>query len=237
MGSNSRSLHHRTAQIRRRSRQSHKVSYQRKLVNMEKVLEFLKKAEFNSIMLALAIGAIASYFKIEAHPYNEIAFSIAIVASSYCIIRLVVFCFNKIKKTYELRKGEKRKNLARRKIEEQVQKERNVEISRMFDGLSENVKAELSDMVNNSVPDKYQNNVFRHKKIDFHQVDCCYQMQSITRIFRTDDPRIISYNSENGQPCITFSNYSDTITFTIDPYLLDLIKQYDKERKKSGTED
>ena len=160
---------------------------------MEKLIEFLKKAEVKSIMIALALGATAAYFKIDTHPYNEIAFFTAIVTSSYCVIRLIAFCFNKIKEKCELKREEKRRNLVRKEREEQVKKERNIEISRMFDGLSENDKWKLVDIVNNGEPDEYQKNVFRYKKIDYQLVECCYQMQSITRIFRTDDPRIISY--------------------------------------------
>ena len=114
---------------------------------MEKVLEFLKKAEFNSFMIALAIGATAFYFKIDTHPYNEIAFFTAIVASSYCIIRLVVFCFNKIKKKCNLRKEEKAEKLAKVKREEQIKKERNIEIYRMFDGLTEDDKEKLAYVI------------------------------------------------------------------------------------------
>ncbi len=194
---------------------------------MEKVLEFLKKAEFNSFMIALAIGATAFYFKIDTHPYNEIAFFTAIVASSYCIIRLVVFCFNKIKKKCNLRKEEKAEKLAKVKREEQIKKERNIEIYRMFDGLTEDDKEKLAYVIDKGKEDKYTPNMLHYSRNDYELSNLIGQTEAMCRIFRTGYRHV--YDPYGGQPCITISNYTDTITLTIDKCLLDLIKQYNQE--------
>lgn len=194
---------------------------------MEKVLEFLKKAEFNSFMIALAIGATAFYLKIDTHPYNEIAFFTAIVASSYCIIRLVVFCFNKIKKKCELKREEEKKNLAKRRREEQEQKFLSIEISRMFDGLTEDDKEKLAYIINKGKGDKYSPNVLHYSRNDYELTNLISQAEATCRIFRTGYRHV--YDPYGGQPCITITNYTNSITITIEPYLLELIKQYNQE--------
>ncbi|MBO7490252.1 MAG: hypothetical protein J6T88_08250 [Bacteroidales bacterium] len=194
---------------------------------MEKVLEFLKKAEFNSFMIALAIGATAFYFKIDTHPYNEIAFFTAIVASSYCIIRLVVFCFNKIKKKNELKKEEEKKELARKRREEQEQKFLSIEISRMFDGLTKDDKEILAFVINNGKKDKYNINVFHYSRDNYHLTNLINQVDAMCRIYRQDNRRV--YDPFDGQSCIKISYYTGTITLTIEQHLLELIKQYNQE--------
>lgn len=190
---------------------------------MEKVLEFLKKAEFNSFMLALAIGATAFYFKIDTHPYNEIAFFTAIVASSYCIIRLVVFCFNKIKKKCELKREEKKKELARKRNEEQEQKILSIEISRMFDGLTKDDKEILAYVIDKGKEDKYNLNVLHYSRDDYHSINLINKIEAMCRIYRTNNSRV--YDPYDGQSCIKISYYTDSLSITIEPHLLELIKQ------------
>ena len=194
---------------------------------MEKLIEFLKKAEFNSIMLALAIGATAFYFKIDTHPYNEIAFFTAIVTSSYCVIRLIAFCFNKIREKCMSRKEEKKKNLARRKKEEQEQMLLKIEISRMFDGLTKDDKEALALIIKSGKEDKYTPTVLHYNKGDYQLTDLIGHIEAICRIFRKNDRHV--YDPYDGQPCITITHYSNTIALTIEPYLLDLIKMYNQE--------
>ena len=191
------------------------------------MLEFLKKAEFNSFMLALAIGATAFYFKIDTHPYNEIAFFTAIVASSYCIIRLVVFCFNKIKKKCELKREEKKKELARKRKEEQEQKILSIEISRMYDGLTKDDKETLTFVINNGKEDKYNLNVLHYSRDDYPSINLINKIEAMCRIYRDNNRSV--FDPFDGQPCIIISYYTGSITLTIEPHLLDLIRQYNQE--------
>lgn len=182
-------------------------------------LDIFKKAEFNSLMVALAItGWIMYYFQI----YNLI-FGLACFASIYCVIRFFVFCYLRIMGNRNYKKACKLEQLANEQKEKKYEDNRKIEISRMFDGLSDSNKDLLASIILNGKQDNYNYNVFLLQKNSSESffIDIA---QSITEIFK--------YWNGSGQFCITVSDYANSIAVTIDPYLYELLKQYIEKTKK-----
>lgn len=189
-------------------------------------LDIFKKADFNKLMFSLAVaGWVVFCFTPISEQIKYYILGFTILASVYCLSGIVVYCYKQNKSKREQKQQRKNRELYNKNVEEG----KRIEIDRMFGGLTEANKKILAYIVKKGKTDKYQPNVLHYGKEDYQQVDCFFQIQSNTRIYRTDDPRIISYNSDNGHPCITITNYTNTIALTIEPYLLDLIKMYNQE--------
>jgi hypothetical protein len=181
-------------------------------------IDIFKRADFNSLMVAVAItGWIMYYFQIE-----NIIFGLASIASIYCIIRFVVFCYQRFVRIRSIKKANKQEQLAKEQEEKRYEENRKIEISRMFDGLSDSNKFILASILINGKKDKYYDNVYHFQKYSKESLDL-EMAQSISVIYRD---RIGS-----GQACISIRDYQDTVVATIDPFLCDLIKQHIEKNK------
>ncbi len=176
-------------------------------------LDIFKKAEFNSLMLSVAItGWIMYYFKIQ-----DYVFGIAILASSYCLIRLFVYCYQIISENRERNNNAKQLALAKKLEEKEKIESRNVEISRMFEGLSDDNLNVLLFVFEKGKRDSRNYNILHFPKYG-EEAMLANQARSITMIFRGP--------FGDGQPCISIKKYTDTIAVTIDPFLYDLIRKH-----------
>ncbi len=176
--------------------------------------DILKKAEFNTLMLSVAITGWILYILVSMNIY---ILGAAILSSAYCIIRFVVFAYQ----YYSAKCAEKRYENQKRKLKENEKIERkrvrNIEISRMFNGLSDYNKFQLSSLILNGEKDSYNCNVLHFQKLS-NEVLFIDSLISVTEIFN-DGFGI-------GDPTLSIREYADKIAVTIDPYLFELTKQY-----------
>lgn len=181
-------------------------------------LDIFKKAEFNSLMVALAItGWIMYYFQID-----NLIFGFACFASIYCIIRFVVFCYQSFIRIRDIKKVYKQEQLAKEQKEKKYEENRKIEISRMFVGLSDSNKFILASILLNGKEDKYDNHILHFQKYSKESMDLDWA-QSFTEIYRNW--------GGNAQACIQLKEYEDSIAAVIDPYLYELTKQYIENNK------
>lgn len=181
-------------------------------------LDIFKKAEFNSLMVAVAIsGWIMYYFQIES-----LIFGLACLASIYCITRFVVFCYQRFIKIRNIKRVYKQELLAKEQKEKKYEENRKIEIKRMFDGLSDSNKFILASILLNGKEDEYDYHILHFQKYSKESMDLDFA-QSFTEIYRDW--------LGNGQVCIHLKNYEDSIAAVIDPYLYELIKQHIENNK------
>ena len=180
-------------------------------------LDIFKKAEFNTLMLSVAITGWILYICV---PMNIYILGAAILASAYCVIRLVVYTYQYFSvKQANKRYEEKKKKEKEEKIAEN-KNARNLEISRMFEGLKEENKNILADVFIKGKRDSRNYNVLHFNRYS-NESSHLSQAVNVSKIFRD----VMGY----GQDCIWIRLYTDTLTVTIDPYLYDLIKNYIEE--------
>lgn len=176
-------------------------------------LDIFKRAEFNSLMVAVAItGWIMYYFKIE-----NLIFGLACLASIYCIIRFVVFCYQRILVKKGIKKAFKQEQLAREQEEKKYEEKKKMEITRMFEGLSDINKFYLSSLILNGKTDPYYYNILHFQKYTKEYI-FVETLLSVTEIFKD--------GFGVGKPTLTIKDYGDAIAVTIDSYLYELTKQY-----------
>lgn len=177
-------------------------------------LDIFKKAEFNTLMLSVAItGWILFIFA----PMNIYILGAAILASAYCIIRLIVYTYQYFTFKRENKRYEAQKKKEKEDKEAERKEARNIEISRMFNGLTEENKKTLAYIFLKGKKDTFNQYVLHFTPYS----DESYHVQQavdISKIFR--DPW------GHGDDCIWIKHYTDTLAATIDPYLYDLIKRY-----------
>lgn len=176
-------------------------------------LDIFKRAEFNSLMVAVAItGWIMYYFKIE-----NIIFGLACLASIYCITRFVVFCYQRIVGVRSLNKAYKQEQLAKKQSEKYYEEKRKMEMIRMFDGLSDVNKFYLSSLILNGKKDHFNYNILHFQKFS-KEAMFADTLLSVTEIFKD--------GFGVGEPTLTINDYGDSIAVTVDSYLYELTKQY-----------
>lgn len=177
------------------------------------VLNIFKKAEFNTLMLSVAItGWIMYYFQIENY-----IFGLASLASIYFIIRFVVVCYKRIIGIRNIKKVYKQEQLAKELEERKYEENWKMEITRMFEGLSDVNKFYLSSLILNGKTDPFKYNILLFQKYskEYVFVD---SLLSVTEIFKN--------GFGVGKPTLTIKDYGDAIAVTIDSYLYELIKQH-----------
>jgi len=178
------------------------------------ILNIFKKAEFNSLMLSIAAAGWILYYLGVFKEYSLIA---ALVASIYCIIRFVVYWYERIASSRATKKCEKQ-NKRDKEIQKKANEEkRRIEISRMFKGLTDENKKTLAYILLKGKPDEFDCYVLHFNP---HSDDTLYvqKAKNISQIFRNP--------WGSGSDCIWFKHYTNTLAAEIDPYLYDLIKGY-----------
>lgn len=177
--------------------------------------EIIKKAEFNTLMISIAIAAWVLNFYVL--PNNVFILGIAIASTAYCIIRLIAYLYNNTQIKRERAKIKAQEVIEYKRKNEQIQKDREIEISRMFNGLSDNNKDCLTCVVLKGRKDQFVDNVFHYDRYSEESL-MAQHASSISLIYRT--------SLDDGKKCIWIRTYTDTITAEIDPYLLSLIIKY-----------
>lgn len=186
-------------------------------------LDIFKKADFNKLMFSIAVAGWIVFFSPIPEQIKYYILGISILASVYCLSGLAVYCHKQVKLKRDQKKQKKNRELYDKKIEES----KRVEIGRMFEGLTKENKDALAVVVMKGKEDKFQQNVLHYNRNDYQLINVIGHVESTCRIFRTG--YLHAYDPHGGQPCITITNYADTITVTIEPYLLELAKQYNLE--------
>lgn len=185
-------------------------------------LDIFKKAEFNSLMLSIAIsGGIMYYYHIDS-----IIFGLFSVASIYCMIRFVVYCYVTIVAHIATKNYEAQKKRDKELKDKAYEDNRRIEISRMFEGLSDHNKFILTSILINGKKDSYYYNVLNFPKYG-KDASNIFMAQDISMIYRTE--------IGGGQYCIHRKEYTDTICVTIDPILYEIIAKYIEENKSNAS--
>lgn len=177
-------------------------------------LDIFKKAEFNTLMLSVAITGWILYFSVSMNIY---ILGAAILSSAYCVIRLIVYIYQSLSvRRYNIRyEAQKKKEIENKEAERK--NARNIEISRMFNGLTEDNKKTLAYIFLKGKKDEFNYHVLHFTPYSdeaFH----VQQAVNLSKIFRD--------SWGDGDDCIWIRHYTDTLAATIDPYLYDLIKEY-----------
>lgn len=177
-------------------------------------LDIFKKAEFNTLMLSVAITGWILYLLV---PTSIYILGTAILSSAYCVIRLVVYTYQ----YFSVKCANKRYDAQKKKekIEKEAERKeaRNIEISRMFEGLKDENKKLLAFVFLKGEKDSFKGNVLHFAPYS----DESFRVQQavdISKIFRDA--------WGHGEECIWIRHYTDTLAATIDPFLYDLIRQY-----------
>lgn len=171
-------------------------------------LDIFKKAEFNILMLS---ASVTGWILFAFFPQNIFVIGIAIFATTYCLVLLIRKTYNTIKEKIAKNKREKFNKL---RIENS-KKERNVEIERMFNGLSRDSKEYLIHLLRKGIKEGEKENMVRLQSNERTLVE---HAQYISGIF------IDKYGL--GQNCIDIGYYRDSIIVTIDPHLYSMIRKY-----------
>lgn len=183
-------------------------------------LDIFKKADFNKLMLSVAVTAWILFFLFSKHIYIIAG---AILSSAYCVISLVVYIYQyfsaKIEDNHYAAKKKKEDELyAAKKVEED-----SIEITRMFEGLMVEKKNMLAKLLINGKKDSFNTYVLliqKNKEEYLH----AKQAHQLTYITSKD-----YYNKKLYLTSIT--EYADSISISIHPHLYDLIKQYINENQ------
>ena len=181
------------------------------------IFNIFKKADFISFMLSLAISAWLLFYIGSDNIVILIVLGLALLSSSYVVIRFIVYCYQKIQDRIKLNKARNEKELKRKQDREREE----IEITRMFYGLSDENKRLLSYIILKGEKDKYSDNILLFPKYS-EESSRISQAQYISQIFRD--------NMGYGQECITTKLYTDSIAAIIDPVLFTLIRQYIDEK-------
>ena len=180
-------------------------------------LDIFKKAEFNTLMLSVAITGWILYVLVSMNIY---ILGAAILSSAYCVIRLVVYTYQYVSVKRANKRYEAQKKREKEDIEAERKEARKIEISRMFNGLTEDNKKTLAYIFLKGKKDTFNQYVLHftpYSDESFH----VQQAVDISKIYR--DPW------GHGDDCIWIRHYTDTLAATIDPYLYDMIKKYIEE--------
>jgi hypothetical protein len=176
-------------------------------------LGIFKKADFNTLMFSIAItGWVMYYFRIDNY-----IFGLACIASIYCIARFALFRYQRHLEVKSRKKAIKQEQLAKEQNEKSYENHRKMEITRMFNGLSDYNKFQLSSLILKGEKDLYNYNVLHFQKLS-NEMLFIDSLISVTEIFN-DGFGI-------GDPTLSIREYADKIAVTIDPYLFELAKQY-----------
>ena len=184
-------------------------------------LDIFKKAEFNSLMLSIAVSGGFMYF---SH-IDSIIFGLFSIASVYCLIRFVVYCYINIASHIDTKRYEAQQKRDKENKEKEYEEKRRIEITRMFYGLSDSNKFVLASLLLKGDKDSYNYNVLHYPKYGNDSVNIS-TARHISMINRT------SYGS--GDYCISTQDYTDTMTVTIDPILYGLIENYIKKEQSKN---
>ncbi len=178
------------------------------------LLDIFKKAEFNTLMLSVSITGWILYILVSMNIY---IFGAALLSSAYCVIRLIVYFYQYASVKLHNMRYEAQKKKEKDNKEAERKNARNIEIYRMFNGLTEDNKKTLAYLILKGKKDGFNYNVLHftpYSDEDF----LVQQAVNLSKIFR--DPW------GHGNDCIWIRHYTDTLAATIDPYLYDLIKEY-----------
>lgn len=184
-------------------------------------LDIFKKADFNTLMLSVAIAGWILYC---IGRYTEYSLIAALITSVYCVIRVIVYFYQRIMSNIEVEKYEAQKRREQETKEKAYEDNRRVEITRMFEGLTDPNKCILASILLNGKKDSYSCNVFHFPRYG-KDASNIFMAQEISKIYRT------GYGS--GDYCISTRDYTDTITVTIDPILYGLIENHINKSKTS----
>lgn len=184
-------------------------------------LDIFKKAEFNSLMLSIAVSGGFMYF---SH-IDSIIFGLFSIASVYCLIRFVVYCYINIATHIDTKRYEAQQKRDKENKEKEYEENRRIEITRMFYGLSDSNKFVLASLLLKGDKDSYNYNVLHFPKYGNDSVNI-NTAQEITMIYRTE------YGG--GQYTINIKEYTDTVSVTIDSILYNLIESYIKKEQSKN---
>lgn len=184
-------------------------------------LNIFKKAEFNTLMLSVAITGWILFIIGMFKEYSLIA---ALITSIYCAIRVIIYCYQTIISTRKTKINDKQKEREKEIKEKEYEENRRIEISRMFEGLSDSNKFILASILLNGKKDAFNYNVLLFPKYgrDYTNI---YMAQEISMIYRT------GYGG--GQNCIIIKEYTDSISVTIDSILYEIIEKYINKEKNN----
>ena len=186
------------------------------------ILNIFKKAEFNSLMLSTAAaGWILFYLGV----FKEYSLIAALVASIYCLIRFVVCCYKNYVARIDAKNYEAQQKRDKELKAQAYKEERRIEISRMFEGLSDSNKFILASILLKGKRDSFYDNVLHFPKYGEDSFNIS-KAQHISMINRT------GYGS--GDYCIDTKDYTDTMSVTIDPILYGLIDDYIKKEQSKN---
>lgn len=186
-------------------------------------IDIFKKAEFNSLMLSVAIAGWILYY---IGLFKEYSLMVALIASIYCLIRFVAYCYETIVANITAKKYEAQKKRDKELKDKAYEDNRRIEISRMFEGLSHHNKYILASILINGKKDSFHYNVLHFPKYGNDSINV-YTAQDVSMIYRT--------GIGGGQCCISTNEYTDTMSVTIDPILYEIIEKYIEENKSKAS--
>lgn len=115
-------------------------------------LNIFKKADFNTLMFSIAVTGWILFF---IYPENIYILMAAILCSTYCVSRLIIYSF---KSYWKKKKGETN----RRNEEKQEKLDQRLEAQYVYDRLSEENKELFFSIINTSTKSVYSNVYILH---------------------------------------------------------------------------
>ena len=188
-------------------------------MNWEVFNVFFKNANFNILMLSIATAGGIAY---AIGKNDDTFFFIVLTCSLYCVFAFIFSVYKWGKEEYNRWQKQRKENkrYQQQKLAEEKQKE--IDIFRMFDGLQKENKNILAWLILEGKKDDYSPNI-RHFEYEMRQYSTARQAENISKIHRYRD-------GSGGIACIEVKQNGDSFYVDIDPILLKLINQDIKNR-------
>lgn len=184
--------------------------------------DIFKNAKFNILMLSIAAAGWILYV---IGKVDDIFFVVTLICSLYCIYAFIVAVYKwGIEKYNRWQKQRKEKErYQQQKLAEEKQRE--IDIFRMYDGLKEENKNLLALLILKGKEDQFNPNI-KHFEYELNLHNMAIRAENISRIHRYRD-------GSGGIACIEVKQNGDSFYVNINPILLKLINE---DIKKTGVE-
>ena len=188
-------------------------------MNWEVFNVFFKNANFNIMMLSIATAGGISYAKGKS---NDIFFVIVLTCSLYCFFTFVYAVSKWGKEKYNRWQKQRKENKRYQQQKLAEEKQREIDIFRMYDGLQKENKNILAWLILEGKEDKFNSNI-KHFEYESNLHNMAIRAENISKIHRYRD-------GSHGIACIGIKQNGDSFYVDIDPILLKLINQDIKNR-------
>ena len=183
--------------------------------------DIFKNAKFNILMLSIATAGWILYV---IGKVDDIFFVVTLICSLYCIYAFIVAVYKWGIEKYNRWQKQRKENKRYQQQKLAEEKQREIDIFRMYDGLKEENKNLLALLILKGKEDQFNPNI-KHFEYELNLHNMAIRAENISRIHRYRD-------GSGGIACIEVKQNGDSFYVNINPILLKLINEDIKKRKR-----